>query len=59
MAGIKNMMNKMPAQAGPKSGPSKAADPLGGFIRQLQNSDIQPNLNRPALPYTATKSWNA
>jgi hypothetical protein len=58
------MMNKMPAlaqagQAGSRSGPSKAVDPLSGFIRQLQNRDIQPNLNRPALPYTATKSWNA
>ncbi|WP_373532092.1 hypothetical protein [Vampirovibrio sp.] len=64
MAGFLNLMEKMPAlaqpkQANAKSGASKAADPLGGFIHQLKNREIQPNLNRPALPYTATRSWNA
>ena len=65
MAGIKKLMAQLPAlakagqQAAPKSVPAKAADPLGGFIHQLKSGAIQPNLTKPALPYTASKGWSA
>lgn len=36
---------------------SSQGDQLSAFRTQLQNGVIAPNLNQPALPYTATKGW--
>lgn len=33
-------------------------DQFGAFLSQL-GSKINPNLNAPALPYTATRGWSA
>ncbi|WMU93214.1 hypothetical protein EMOOHJMP_00019 [Microcystis phage MaAM05] len=37
----------------------KAVDALTGFSAMLKNGEIRSNLNQPALPYTAAKSWVA
>ncbi len=69
MADIKAMLSQMiqmPAKSkvGQPSqpstgGPKKAVDALSGFSAMLKNGEIRSNLNQPALPYTATKSWVA
>lgn len=35
------------------------ADQLGQFMNLMQGGLIKPNLNKPALPYTASKGWSA
>jgi hypothetical protein len=35
------------------------ADQLGQFMNQMQGGFLKPDLNKPALPYTASKGWSA
>ncbi|WP_303673300.1 hypothetical protein [Vampirovibrio chlorellavorus] len=69
MADLKAMLSQMiqmpaksrvgqPSQPA-ASGAKKAIDALSGFSAMLKNGEIRSNLNQPALPYTATKSWVA
>ncbi len=68
MADIKTMLSQMiqkPVQSKPEqpaasaSSAQKAVDALTHFSNQLKFGAIRSNLNQPALPYTATKSWVA
>jgi hypothetical protein len=34
-------------------------DQLGQFMNLMQGGMIKPDLNKPALPHTASKSWSA
>jgi hypothetical protein len=44
--------------AGKLAGSTDGQDQFGAFLSQL-GSKIHPNLNAPALPYTATQGWSA
>jgi hypothetical protein len=39
--------------------PQQPPDQFGLFMNLMQGGQIKPNLNKPALPHTASKSWSA
>lgn len=71
MADIKRILSQLMQQAPAQSGKPTASkamaprgvapklDPLTQFSNQLENGVIRSDLNKPALPYTASKSWVA
>jgi hypothetical protein len=62
LAGIKQLMglmqqpvaSKMAQQAAPKAA---AGDGLQNFRQLLKNGGIKSDLNKPALPHTASRGW--
>jgi hypothetical protein len=54
---VGNPFHSTPAMVGKV--PPAVKDPLQQFTAQLKSGALKSNLNAPANPYTATKSWNA
>ena len=65
MANINNKLGRAIQQQGLSKVKTASANsqspvgPLAHFTNMLKAGGIRSNLNQPALPYTATKSWIA